>query len=256
LSDLPAGKCRTAWIWALAFISTALFLALGSATAQARVIYVNGQLQTDPIPDGATWATAWNTIGDALKEAGDGDEIWVAQGTYSEFVTLTNGVALYGGFAGTETDRDQRDFTWNTTTIYGDGGGINLTNDVVSILEVTNTLTRLDGFTVDKDPMVVGSAIYTTNASPAIANNRICGLTNYSSGVIQCTGGAPLITNNYIANNGVEESLQPGSMDVFGGGIYCFFSDAHIVGNRIAGNKSFDGGGIRIYGGSALDGFA
>jgi hypothetical protein len=252
LSDLPAGKCRTAWIWALAFISTALFLALGSATAQARVIYVNGQLQTDPVPTGQTWATAWNTIGAALKDAVDGDEIWVAQGTYKEFVTITNGVALYGGFAGAETDRDQRNFTWNTTTIYGDGGGISLTNDVVSILEVTNTLARLDGFTVDKDPMVVGSAIRTSNASPIIANNRICGLTNFAYGVIQCQGGAPLIASNNIANNITAHNDLIGANHNGAGGIYSQGSDAHIVGNRIIGNSSEFGAGIKITDGSPL----
>lgn len=110
MSDSRAANQWFKWGRRFVLFSTLALLALGSAAAQARVIYVNGRLPANPIPDGSTWATAWGTIGAALQEAGDGDEVWVAQGTYKEFVTLTNGVALYGGFAGTETDRD-RSFT-------------------------------------------------------------------------------------------------------------------------------------------------
>jgi hypothetical protein len=241
LFEYTASNRRPVWCRAFALLATLFILGIGSESMQARVIYVNGQLQTDPVPTGQTWATAWGTIGDAVNEASEGDEIWVAQGTYKEFVVITNAVALYGGFAGTETNRDQRNFTWNTTTIYGDGGGTNLTRNVVSILEVTNELARLDGFTVDKDPMVIGSAIYTTNASPVIANNRINGLTNFLYGVIQCQGGAPLITNNHVANNASS-------------GIFCISSDAYIIRNEIIGNKTGNGAAITVsYGAPVIE---
>jgi hypothetical protein len=252
LSGLSAPNYHCLYGQTLARLVIPCLLGFGLVAAQARVIHVNGRLQTDPVPDGRTWATAWGTIADALKDAADGDEIWVAQGTYKEFVTLTNGVALYGGFAGTEIDRDQRNFAANTTTIYGDGGGINLTNDVVSILEVTNGLVCLDGFTVDKDPMILGSAIYTTNSSPVIANNRICGLTNFLNGVIQCQGGAPLIRSNYIAYNVTDSVLMDGVNHGSSGGIYCDSSDVHIHGNQILGNQSYSCAGIGVYNGSAL----
>ena len=228
---------RLAWSRAFALLA-ALFL-LGSVSVQARVIYVNGALQTDPVPTGQTWATAWNTIGDAMNGAADGDEIWVAQGTYKEFVVITNAVALYGGFVGTETNREERDFISNTTTIYGDGGGTNMTRNVVSILAVTNDLARLDGFTVDMGSNVSGSAICTTNASPVIANNRFYGLTNNTRYVIQCQGGGPLITNNHIANN---RSI----------GIYTYGSDARIIRNQIVGNIALRGSLISVSYGAPL----
>lgn len=237
-------KCHQVYTQTFARLVVLCLLNAGLIAAEARVIYVNGSLQTDPVPTGQTWAMAWSTIGDAIKDAGDGDEIWVAQGTYKEFVVITNAVALYGGFAGTETNRDQRDFTWNTTKIFGDGGGTNLSQNVVSILEVTNDLARLDGFTVIKDPKVFGSAIFTTNASPVIANNRVSGLTNYNYGAIQCRGGAPLIVSNFIANCGVDY-IGVRTLDRSeAGGIGCYSSDAHIVGNRIVGNKAQTGAGI------------
>ncbi len=249
LNDRSTNR-RLEWSRALVLL-TALFL-LGSVAAQARVIYVNGALQTDPVPTGQTWATAWNTIGDAVNEASEGDEIWVAQGTYKEFVVITNAVALYGGFVGTETNREERNFTWNTTTIYGDGGGVVIRQNVVNIFGFTNELARLDGFTVGKDPMVLGSAICSSNASPVIANNRVCGLTNFTTGVILCTGGAPLVSSNYIANNWTTHSDLIGTNYSGAGGMYVHNSDAHIVENRIIGNKSDHGAGITVSYGSPL----
>jgi hypothetical protein len=64
--------------------------------------------------DGSSWNDA-TTLQDALATANSGAEIWVAAGVYSpgsdfrDAFTLVEGVAVYGGFAGTETDRSQHD---------------------------------------------------------------------------------------------------------------------------------------------------
>ncbi len=243
---------RLEWSRTFALLAAVFLLGFSSAPAQARVIYVNGALQTDPVPTGQTWATAWNTIGDAVNEASEGDEIWVAQGTYKEFVVITNAVALYGGFVGTETNRDQRNFTANTTTIYGEGGGAVIRQDVVTIAGFTNDMARLDGFTVNKDSKVFGSAICSSNASPVIANNQVCGLTNFIYGVIQCRGGAPLIVSNYVAYNETASVLIAGINYTSSGGIYSHDSDAHILANQILWNKATLCSGIYIDYGSSL----
>ena len=82
--------------------------------------------------DGLTWPTAFATIQPAIDAAHDagGGEVWVAEGTYSnertsvvEFEGLglvspsvdtgslrtRDGVDMYGGFAGTEMTRNDRD---------------------------------------------------------------------------------------------------------------------------------------------------
>ena len=70
--------------------------------------------------DGRSWATAFATLQAALTNSllRPGDQIWIAQGTYTPaasggsrttYFYLMNGVAIYGGFHGTETALADRD---------------------------------------------------------------------------------------------------------------------------------------------------
>ena len=120
---------------------------------------------------GTSWANAYTDLQLALTAgllcAGP-NEIWVATGVYTPGVSrtdtfsLSNDLALYGGFAATETLRSQRDWQSNITVLSGDIGGddtttangiisytVNIVGDnsyhVVSGINVTNT-TSLDGF--------------------------------------------------------------------------------------------------------------
>jgi ribonuclease BN (tRNA processing enzyme) len=83
-------------------------------------------------PDGRTWATAFATVQEGIDAAArqDGGEVWVAQGTYkpttgtdrSLSIQLRPGVAVYGGFAGTETRCNDRRWEQNPTIFSGDIG--------------------------------------------------------------------------------------------------------------------------------------
>ena len=75
--------------------------------------------------NGTSWSNAFGSIQAAVNAAsavGKG-EIWVAAGTYTAttdmVVTLRSNVAIYGGFAGTETTRDARNWKVNVTIIDG-----------------------------------------------------------------------------------------------------------------------------------------
>lgn len=108
--------------------------------APAAVVFVDGRAAA--CGDGTTWATAYKYLQDALTAAcysgGTISEIWIAAGTYrldrdcahptgtgnrAATFTLINGVALRGGFAGSEDpatfDLASRDFDANTSVLSG-----------------------------------------------------------------------------------------------------------------------------------------
>ena len=71
--------------------------------------------------NGTSWADAFLDLQAALAAAGNGDEIWVATGTYyptnatdrSLSFELKRGVKIFGGFDGTEVATAQREPTHN-----------------------------------------------------------------------------------------------------------------------------------------------
>jgi hypothetical protein len=101
------------------------------AAGGAMIRYVNADAA--PGGDGASWATAYDRVQPAIDACacaalanGGTCEVWVAKGDYviplfcdSDTLRLRPGVALYGGFAGTETARDQRDYESNATVLDG-----------------------------------------------------------------------------------------------------------------------------------------
>ena len=110
---------------------------------EARRLLATNVLHVDvdslaPVPDGASWASAYVSLQAALDRAAvlnaDGDaendvaQIWIAEGTYiptalsdadgngsidtdprSATFSLLDGVSLYGGFVGTESTLDERE---------------------------------------------------------------------------------------------------------------------------------------------------
>ncbi len=93
--------------------------------------------------DGKSWISAFSSLQEAL--ATNAGEIWVAKGTYTPgpgsgaTFQLRAGGALYGGFGGTETRLDQRDWQRNKTVLSGNGAA----HVVTGADDAT-----LDGFTV------------------------------------------------------------------------------------------------------------
>lgn len=113
----------------LFWIVTAFLLA-PSVWAQ-RVIYVD----TDAVGanDGSSWTNAFVFLQDALAVTQDGDEVWVAEGVYrpdqgaglvpgdrEASFEIRKGISLFGGFAGSETSPDDRDWGDRWTVLSGD----------------------------------------------------------------------------------------------------------------------------------------
>ena len=132
--------------------------------------------------NGTTWATAYNSIKTAVGAANSNQaikKIWVAKGTYfpgSTRFTLKNNLAIYGGFAGTETQLSQRNIAANETILTGQG--------TVGIINggTTNETAIVDGFTI-RDGFVAqenGGAVL--NGSSTFRNCRFINNVSVNSG--------------------------------------------------------------------------
>ncbi|HEY3267146.1 MAG TPA: right-handed parallel beta-helix repeat-containing protein [Armatimonadota bacterium] len=140
----------------------------------------------DDANDGSSWARARRSPRGVLSSVGGGDEVWVARGTYVGAIQPPADVALYGGFVGTETQRDQRNWTANPTILDG-GGAVN------AVVTCGGLGIAVDGFTIrngDRGVAVTGSATLTHNAMDS----------NSETGVY--IPGAAVITNSTVAGNG------------------------------------------------------
>lgn len=218
---------------------------------------------------GNTWITAYATLQKALAVSVSGDEIWVAAGTYypdegpgqtnnartSAFV-LKNGVAVYGGFNGTEMLLTARPTPLAQSILSGDlmqNDGPDFSNNGdnsyhVVFFDYANNATRLDGFTITKGnggSTENGGGIYnngsgTGNQSvPVIANCVITGN--------EARNGAGIFNDGFRGNSSpkIQNCLFLGNKaNRDGGGAYNFGgnngnSSPEFSNCAISGNKAF-----------------
>lgn len=148
-------------------IPAVLVSAAALSTAHAdRTVYVNATLNTGA-NNGTSWADAYRGrlgLQAALLDSAVGDEIWVAQGEYtpagpngarSASFALRSGVAIFGGFAGNETARIQRNPDSRPTTLTGDLNADGSTDQAAAensfhvVVGVgVDAAAQLDGFTI------------------------------------------------------------------------------------------------------------
>lgn len=145
---------RSYWLFA-----GMLFLCV---SAFSQVVYVKADAAG--ANNGSSWTDAYTNLATALANTSNG-EVWVAKGTYkpgtdtlSRF-EIKNALALYGGFAGTETSAGQRDPVANPTFLDGDVNGDDIAGDfdnhksdnvfhVVYVDSLIPEPVRIDGFTI------------------------------------------------------------------------------------------------------------
>lgn len=252
-----------AWVgkWIAAAAIAALVILI-PRTGFAVVLRVNPAATTTPAT-GATWDAAYKTIGAAMTVAAANDELWVAAATYNEHVTLKSGVAMYGGFAATETLRTQRLPAINLTIIDGTNNG-----DTVTIVNAASAATVIDGFTIQHGN---GNGVNANAGAATISNNIIQNNNtniNFTGGALVITGntvqnsagqginfsgGSPVITANTIQNNHNSGVLGSGGSATVNNntvtnnrdyGIRCDGTPVSINQNTITGSGSGAGAGI------------
>ena len=191
--------------------------------------------------DGSSWVNAFpgTSLQASINASAPGDEVWVAAGTYLTTTTanrnisfsMSNGVAVYGSFNGTETSLSQRTFTCGFSSILsgeiGAPGNADNSYHVISNSSLNNTAI-LDGFTI----------------SGGNANFDAPGNDNRSHG----GGMLNLASNGGTASPTIRNCLFTNNTAVFGGGM---FNDGFNTGNAnpillnciFASNTATRGGG-------------
>ncbi|WEK18236.1 MAG: Ig-like domain-containing protein [Candidatus Pedobacter colombiensis] len=204
---------------------------------------------------GANWTDAYVRLQTAIELAKSGDEIWVAKGTYSpaqhidSTFNMVSGVKIYGGFAGTETQLNQRvadakgKYTVNESILSGN----NINNHVVYSVLALSSESTLDGFTItaglanSSGVKSYGAGIY-ISAVPGngIYNNLVIknnSANTYGAGMYNNSVGIHL--NNISFENNVVTTTNR-----YGGGLYNSGANLELNNVSFKGNQAINGGGM------------
>ncbi len=182
------------------------------ASGDSGAIYVNAGNDSG-IEDGQLWATAYSTLTDALNAAVSGDEIWVAKGTYYPTTgtdrdmsfNLVADVSLYGGFAGTESALDERDWETNETILSGDIGTLDDNSDNSYHVVVGSDDAVIDGFTIQDGnadlPNDGSGSLVETSLSDAEILRIVTNIKSVSGGGMLNVHAATVTRNCIFRNN-------------------------------------------------------
>jgi hypothetical protein len=232
-----------------------LLLALGGVTgissAADNVLYARPDATGSE--DCSDWANAC-TLQDALASATADEEIWVAEGTHkpgalrTDTFQLTSGVALYGGFAGSESLRDERDWTVHEAILSGDIGTPDDDSDNTYHVVTgsgTNATAVLDGFTItggnanSSSANSSGGGMYNSIGSPLLLNVTISGNSSdsYGGGMLNASSSPTLVNVTFSRN----------SSDSYGyGGGMCNYDNSNpmLLNVTFSGNSADWAGGM------------
>lgn len=199
-------------------------------TGCAKIIYVSPSAAGNG--SGEDWKNACATISKALDIAAHevDEEIWVAAGVYRETIRMKQKTKIFGGFDGTETDRDQRDWVANLTVIDGSGGENSAVSAVnLHELDESGYTAELNGFTIQGSQH---GGIDCLNSSPDIVYCTIVNNSAPQGGGIHIANSSPTIGHCVIASNSADA----------GGGVYCENSLPRFLKTVFHSNRSASGG--------------
>jgi predicted outer membrane repeat protein len=234
---------KTLMFIVIAFVLTLSGLGITPAYAGGGPFHV----KTAGTGDCLSWANAC-TLQTALATAGVNNPVWVMTGTYrptngtdrSATFQLRSGVAVYGGFVGTETAIDQRDPLAHVTILSGDIGAAGSSDNSYHVV-LGATGATLDGFTITggnadgASPANRGGGMYNPDGNSPTLENLIF-LENsaaYGGGLYNYYSSPTLKSITFIRN----------SATTYGGGLYNIGSSPVLTNVTFSGNTAAESGG-------------
>lgn len=242
---------------------------------------------------GTSWADAFTDLKAAVQLAQEHnfwiEEVWVADGTYTPDpqdgltagLPLADGIRILGGFAGGETNAQQRDWNTNRAYLSGEVGQFGMDDNLRHVVraELVDSSAVLDGFWITSGnadssqfPDNAGGGIYLRWCSPVIRNCTIVGNRAAGQGAgVYINQAFPLFENcrfinNYATGDGGAVLVADSNASPYTRFVNCsFYNNRATNGNggavRVAsgtarlsnclftGNSAnFDGGGLHVRG--------
>lgn len=249
----------------------AVLLCLFSASAVQAYVY---KVKPGGTGDGSSWEKALGERGfiETLEKSGNGHEFWLAAGSYRPYSVpdssedqrakdddtpektprehsffLNPGVALFGGFAGNETARSQRDWERNPTILSGvielPEGTLSNSYSVVVVSDDFGIPSTMDGLTItggranDEGDLGCGGGMRINSGYTRITNCHFHDNRGDHGGGLYVKDGAPMIRDTLFSDNEGN----------FGGGVYVEDSSLSISDCSFANNRARSGGGLLTY---------
>ena len=204
------------------FITSPLFVTAGVIVVDSAATGAN---------TGNNWNNAFINLQDAINVAVSGDRIWVAKGTYfpsqdstgnsspmdnrMKTFLLKDGVKLFGGFNGSETNQSQRNHKINKSILSGDIGILNDSLDnCYRIISGYNlgTNTSFSGFYIENangdHATSLGAGLYLVDCEMNLTNLVVRDNYTLVAGALTLIGSSIVIKNSsFIKNSGQNAVL-------------------------------------------------
>lgn len=198
---------------------------------------------------GSSWANA-STLQNAISNAGSNSQLWLKSGVYNitSSLVLENNISnlkLYGGFAGTETNLNQRNYTTNLTIL--DGQNTTQILMLKSYNTEVNGITFRNGFvtgtiTGGTNPNSGGGAIFVFGANSILKNCKFTDNVSTSergAGAVYLRNGGGHLVENCDFEGNKNHSVEGNG----GGAIHNWDDNVTIRDSRFINNSSVNSGG-------------
>ncbi len=234
------------------------------STAAALMLFFSNSAHAQPVyfvdknasgtETGATWADAFLDPSPALAAAQPGEEVWIADGTYTicgsdATFAIPPGVGVYGGFDGGEPHRELRDHERYVAVLAGCDEQSRFPPLHVVTTSPADRSSTLDGFTIQGGLICCalergGAGIYNNGGSPFLRNLVLKDNVAFHSGggMLSVDGHPVVIGSTFEENRAYVDNGGPvygGAIHVSGGSLTVI--NSRFIRNSAGGSNRFDG---------------